>query len=101
MPESPYITESVFNEATKRIDDENHRQNERLAILEKNYTVINQLSINMERLASNMESMAKELARQGDCLKELEMKPSKRWDTIISAIISGIVGLAIGYLSTH
>ncbi len=99
--EPSYVTEKVFSEATKRIDDENHRQNERLSQLEKDFDLINNLYISVERLASNMESMAKELARQGDCLKDLEMKPGKRWDAVISAIISGIIGLAIGYLSTH
>lgn len=99
--EPSYVTESVFNEVTKRIDDENHRQNERIAHLEKNFELINNLYISVERLASNMETMAKELSRQGDCLKELEMKPGKRWDAVIGAIISGIIGLAIGYLSTH
>ena len=59
--EPSYITEKVFTEATKRIDDENHRQNERISALENNYTIVNQLSIHMERLATNMEAMAKSL----------------------------------------
>lgn len=98
MPESPYVTESVFNEATKRIDDENHRQNERLHALETNYAIVNQLSIHMERLASNMESMAKELARQGTKLNDLEMKPAKRWDLLITTIISALAGTFVGML---
>lgn len=65
MAEPSYITQNEFNLATKRIDDENKRQNERLQSLETNYAIVNQLSIHMERLASNMEAMAKELARQG------------------------------------
>lgn len=101
MSEVNYVTENEFNLATKRIDDENKRQNERIQILENNYAIVNQLSIHMERLASNMESMAKELARQGTKLNDLEMKPAKRWDAVIGAIISGIIGLAIGYFSTH
>ncbi len=96
--ENAYVTEKEFNLATKRIDDENHRQNERLQALENNYSVVNQLSIHMERLASNMEAMAKELARQGTKLNEMEMKPAKRWDLIVTSIITGIAGAVVGLM---
>lgn len=98
MAESSYVTENEFNLATKRIDEENKRQNERLQSLETNYAIVNHLSIHMERLASNMESMAKELARQGTKLNDLEMKPAKRWDLIITSIITGIVGALLGMM---
>lgn len=98
MAESAFVTEKEFNLATKRIDDENHRQNERLQALENNYSVVNQLSIHMERLASNMEAMAKELARQGTKLNEMEMKPAQRWDLVITSIITGIAGAVVGLM---
>lgn len=98
MSEVNYVTENEFNLATKRIDEENKRQNERLQSLETNYAIVNQLSIHMERLASNMEAMAKELARQGTKLNDLEMKPAKRWDLIITSIITGIMGALIGLM---
>lgn len=98
MAEPSYVTQNEFNLATKRIDEENKRQNERLQSLETNYAIVNQLSIHMERLASNMEAMAKELARQGTKLNDLEMKPAKRWDLIITSIITGIMGALIGLM---
>lgn len=96
MSEPTYVTEKEFNLATKRIDDENNRQNERLKSLETNYGIVQQLSIHMERLASNMEAMAKELARQGTKLNDLEMKPAKRWDLVITSVISALVAFLIG-----
>ena len=98
MAEPSYVTQNEFNLATKRIDEENKRQNERLQSLETNYAIVNQLSIHMERLASNMEAMAKELARQGTKLDDLEMKPAKRWDLIVTSIITGLAGAFIGLL---
>ena len=98
MTEPSYVTQNEFNLATKRIDEENKRQNERLQSLETNYAIVNQLSVHMERLASNMEAMAKELARQGTKLDDLEMKPSKRWDLIVTSIITGLAGAFIGLL---
>ena len=96
--EQVLVTEKEFNVTVKRIDEENHRQNERLKNLENGYTIVNQLSVHMERLATNMETMAKELARQGTKLNELEEKPSKRWDLIITSIITGVVGALVGMM---
>ena len=45
-----------------------------------------------------METMARELARQGTKLNDLEMKPAKRWDLIITSIITGLAGAFIGLL---
>lgn len=98
MSEQTYVTQNEFNLATKRIDDENKRQNERLNNLETSYAIVNQLSVHMERLATNMESMAKELARQGTKLNDLEMKPSKRWDLVATSIITGLAGAFVGLL---
>lgn len=99
MSEAIYITEKELNLATKRIDDENHRQNERISVLERNYGMVNQLSIHIERLASNMEVMNKELAKQSEKLNNLEMKPAQRWDLIVTTTIAGIIGLIIGLIS--
>ena len=50
-------------------------------------------------LAANMEAMAKEQAKMGDRLQAIEEKPAKRWDAIVGAIITGVVGILIGLIS--
>jgi uncharacterized protein HemX len=94
--EQTFVTEREFNLSNQRIADENHRQNERINMLETNYAIVQQLAVQMERLATNMETMAKELTRQGTKLNELEMKPSKRWDLIVTSLITGVVGAIVG-----
>jgi uncharacterized protein HemX len=94
--EQTFVTEREFNISNQRIADENHRQNERINMLEANYAIVQQLAVQMERLATNMETMAKELTRQGTKLNELEMKPSKRWDLIVTSLITGVVGAIVG-----
>jgi hypothetical protein len=94
--EQTFVTEREFNISNQRIADENHRQNERINMLETNYAIVQQLAVQMERLATNMETMAKELTRQGTKLNELEMKPSKRWDLIVTSLITGVVGAIVG-----
>ena len=57
--------------------------------------MVQALAISTEKLATNMESMAKELARQGNKLSELEMKPAQRWDLVVTTVIAGILGALI------
>lgn len=95
-----FITVQVHNEFAKRIDEENDRQNHRLSELEKNFANVNALAISTEKLAVNMETMAKEIARQGAKLNDLELKPAKRWDLVITTLISAVVGTLIGFISS-
>ena len=92
-----FVTKAVHDEFAKRIDEENDRQNKRLSILEQGQTQINELVASVKVLAVNMESMAKEQAKQGAKLEEIESKPAKRWETIISCIITALVTAGVMY----
>jgi len=96
---SEFVTVEVHNEFARRIEEENDRQNHRLIILEESVKDINKISLNVERLAANIEAMTNEIKRQGDRLTAIEEKPAKRWDTVISGIISGVIGILIGLMS--
>jgi hypothetical protein len=96
---SEFVTVEVHNEFARRIEEENDRQNHRLIILEESVKDINKISLNVERLAANIEAMTNEIKRQGDRLTAIEEKPAKRWDTVISGIISGVIGILIGLVS--
>ena len=98
MTDQRFVTEGEFNLACKRYEDEAERQNARLKQLENNYAIVTQLSIHMERLATNMETMAKELARQGDQLNEIEARPAKHWDLVVTSIITTVAGAMIGMI---
>lgn len=90
--EQEYVTFAVHEEFAKRIEDENSRQNYRITTLEENVKDISKISINVERLAANIEAMTNEIKRQGDRLTAIEEKPAKRWDAVITGIIGAIVG---------
>lgn len=91
-----YVLLEVHNEFAKRMEEEDERQNHRLTDLEEHFKIVTNLVVSTEKLALSMESMAKELARQGAKLNDLEMKPAKRWDLLITTIITGIAGALIG-----
>lgn len=91
-----YVLLEVHNEFAKRMEEEDERQNHRITDLEEHFKIVTNLVVSTEKLALSMESMAKELARQGAKLNDLEMKPAKRWDLIVSTIITGIAGAVVG-----
>lgn len=93
-----YVLLEVHNEFAKRMEEEDERQNHRISDLEEHFKIVTNLVVSTEKLALSMESMAKELARQGAKLDDLEMKPSKRWDLIVTSIITGLAGAFIGLL---
>ena len=93
-----FVTKAVHEEFAKRIDEENTRQNHRISILETGQAQINELVSSVKVLAVNMETMSKELSKQGERLAEIEGKPAKRWDTVVACIITGVLGFVLNML---
>lgn len=91
-----FVTLQMHNEFAKRIDEENSRQNHRISGLEDHFKVVTDLVVSTKELALSMEAMAKELEKQGNCLRELQLKPVKRWELVVTSIITGLVGAFIG-----
>lgn len=102
MSETQYISRGEHDEFAKRmmaendsIREEDKRQNKRLEKLEESVERMTNLTISVEKMALSMEQMAKELKQQGERLEQIESKPAKRWDLLISGII-GVIAAAIG-----
>lgn len=96
--ETKYVTWDVHNEFSHRIDDENKRQNVRLEALERGLQEVSKITVEVSRIATSVEQMVKELEKQGTRLDEIEKKPAKRWDVVITGAISAIVGAIIAAL---
>lgn len=99
MEETKYVPWDVHAEFARRVDDENDRQNVRLDGLEKGLREIGKITVNVEVLATNIQAMTAEIKKQGARLEAIEQKPAKRWDAVVGAIITGIVGLLLGLIS--
>lgn len=93
-----FVTKAVHDEFAKRIDEENDRQNHRISILETGQAQINELVSSVKVLAVNMDTMSKELQKQGEKLNEIESRPAKRWETVVACILTGIVGFLLNML---
>lgn len=96
--ENDYVTKAVHEEFAKRMEEENHRQNERIKLLEENVRQIGSLTTSVEKLASNMESMVKEQEKQGTRLEALESRDGEMWRKVVAYIVTAVVGIVLGYL---
>ena len=99
MEETKYVTWDVHNEFSRRIEEQEHRQDARLSIVEDSVREITRLTVSVEKMAVSLENMATEQKRQGDRLTAIEEKPARRWDAVVSGIISGVIGILIGLIS--
>ena len=99
MEESKYLTVELHKEYEKRMDEEHERISHRLTAVEESVREIGRLTVSVEKMAVSMEGMTKEQAKMADRLNDIEQKPVKRWETIVSAILTGLVGLLIGLIS--
>ena len=92
------LTRAEFDEFGKRLDEENHRQNERLRILEESVRQIGILTSAVDRLATSMEGMVKEQEKQGKRLEVLEGRDGEKWRKVASYIITAVSGAVISYM---
>ena len=81
----------------------NHEENikslkHRMSNIEEQSQSINSLALSVKELAINMKIMNEKQEEQGKRLTELESKPGKRWEQVVSLIITTIVGAVLGYL---
>jgi len=60
---------------------------------------IQELALSINTLANSLQHVDDTVIEQNCRIKEIESKPSKRIDQIITAIIATIIGIAIGIFS--
>ena len=96
--EQEYISRREHNEFCKRIEEENHRQNRRLELLEESFEQQKELTVSVQKLALSMESMLKEQEKQGKRLETLEGRDGEKWRNVTGYIVTFIVGLVVSYI---
>ena len=85
----------------QRLADEDKRQNRRIDLVEENIRQIGALTTSVEKLAANMESMVKELEKQGKRLDVLESRDGEKWRSVTGHMITVIIGAILGFLFTQ
>lgn len=87
----------LMDSENKRRDDENNRQNKRLAALEETVRQIGALTSSVERLATNMENMLRNIEAQGKRLEALESRDGEMWRKVVGYVATTLIGGVIGF----
>ena len=81
------------------------KMHERISALEQDKSSVHRRLDNLEKLVESVHVIATEMkAMRGDVnditerVDEIEHRPQKRYDTIITASITAIIGTIIGFL---
>ena len=70
----------------------------RMDNLEKLTESVNKLAISVERLTAQQATTDTQIEALTGDVSELKEKPAKRWETVIAAIISALIGAGIALL---
>lgn len=95
------ITRAEHEEFSRRIEEENKRQNKRLELLEENTKRLETVNTSIEKLAANMENMLKEQVQQGKRLEVLEGRDGEMWRKVVGYIVTAVVGIVVGFIFTQ
>ncbi len=95
------ITRAEHEEFRKRLEEQNQRQDKRIALLEESVRQIGALTTSVEKLALSMESMAKEQERQGERMEVLEGRDGEMWRKVVGYIATAVIGIVLGFVFTQ
>ena len=94
-----FIPRGEFEANVKRIEDAEHRQDKRLEMLEDSVREIGELTTSVAKIATNIEILTKEVAKQGQRLETLEARDGETWRSVVryalTAVVAGLIGFAL------
>lgn len=91
--------DEVVKAEIQRLHDENERQNYRLSEVEQTIKQLNELVLSVQRISLSVESLTKEVQKQGQRLEVIEQKPAQNWNTMTRTIFTTVVSAIAGGLA--
>lgn len=79
--------EESCKSAHKRIDE-----------LHESLNDLKELISIVSTLATNQGNMKEKLDKVSENVESIMMQPAKRWDALITAVVTGIVGIMLGFI---
>lgn len=99
--DDPYISRAEHEEFSRRLAEENKRQDKRIEMLEENVREMRALTNSVEKLATSVEGMVKEQEKQGKRLETLEDRDGEMWRKAVGYVVTAVIGVFIGYVFTQ
>lgn len=85
----------------KRLEDENNRQNKRIAAIEEKLDELIDLSTSIKAMTTEIKAMTGEIEKMGKRLATLEGRDGDTWRTVVDHAITAAVGAVICYFFTR
>lgn len=92
------ISREEHEEFCKRMEEEHHRQNRRIELLENTTRQIGEIATSVEKMAVSLQSMVKEQEQQGKRLEALESRDGEMWRKVVGYLATAVAGIVIGYI---
>lgn len=94
------VTKKLYNtiERISAIETDNHNLHCRLNEVIKKVDNLSDITESVHTLANEVVHMREDINRVDNRLLEIETKPSKRWDLIVSTLITAMLSGAVGYI---
>ena len=81
-----------------QVEERSERNEQRLNAMEKRQDDLDDLVGTVKLLALREENVEKDVKEIKSDVKELASKPAKRWDNLVSQIITLVVAAVVGFL---
>ena len=92
------ITRGEHEEFRRRMEEDHERTSKRLSILEETVKRIGELTVSIEKLATNMQNMTDVQKEQGKKLEELESRDGQMWRKVVGHLVTSIISIILGYI---
>ncbi len=91
------IARAEHEEFKKRMEEEHHRQNRRIELLETSVQQIGEIATSVEKMAVSLQSMVKEQEQQGLRLEVLESRDGEMWRKVVGHVVTAVISIVIGF----
>ena len=82
------------------LHDEDVRLSKRLSSVESDNEQLNTLTVTVQKLADNIESMRKLQEESSKRLTQIESRDGEMWRKVSSYVITTVIGLILGFVFT-
>ena len=93
-----YILRAEHEQYIKRMEDEHHRMNRRIEILEGNYGQLTELTLCVKTQTMTLDNISKKVDKQGEQIEKIVNEPIKQVHRIKEKAIDTVVGILVGAL---
>ncbi len=91
----------LMRSENKRLEDENNRQNKRLAEVETKVGELIDISTSIKSMTVEIKNLTNQTAKMDSRVEVMESRDGEMWRKVTGYIITAIIGIVIGFIFTR